>query len=331
MRSWLTRRWYQPRPAPLGLRPLAALYGLIAAQRRRRLQAEAARVRLRVPVIVVGNLSVGGTGKTPFVLWLVDRLREWGWRPGVISRGYGGRAAHYPLRVSADSDPAEVGDEPALIAWRSGVPVVVDPDRLRAARALDAEVDVLIADDGLQHYRLPRQVEIVVVDGQRGFGNGALLPAGPLREPISRLAEVDLVVVNGGGLRVQGPPCVDMQLPGAHAFNLREPSRVRALRDFRGESVHAMAGIGHPERFFQLLEREGLHLVRHPFADHQAYQPAQIEWHDSRPVLMTEKDAVKCRHWVDARYWSVPVTAQLDPAATQRVRESLLSRLTSFP
>ncbi|MGH8481671.1 MAG: tetraacyldisaccharide 4'-kinase, partial [Nevskiaceae bacterium] len=201
MKTWLTRRWYGTAKAPWFLRPLAALFGFVARLRRRRQQAQAREQRLPVPVVVIGNIAVGGTGKTPFVIWLVERLREWGWRPGVVSRGYGGNAPRWPQQVKPDSEPAVVGDEPVLIARRAGCPVFVGPDRVLAAQRLLASggVDIVVSDDGLQHYRLWRDLEIAVVDATRGLGNGRLLPAGPLREPASRLAEVALVVANGPG------------------------------------------------------------------------------------------------------------------------------------
>ncbi|WP_028007850.1 tetraacyldisaccharide 4'-kinase [Solimonas flava] len=320
MKAWLERRWYAPLPPPLPLRPLAALYGALAAARARRLRAAA--VRVAVPVIVVGNISVGGTGKTPFTIWLVERLREWGWRPGVVSRGYGGHAPHYPQRVAPDGDPRLSGDEPLLIAQRCGCPVVVDPDRVAAARALlaDGTVDIIVSDDGLQHYRLGRDLEICLVDGRRGLGNGALLPAGPLREPAARLAGIDLLVVNGDGWQAAG--ALRMQLRAGALRRLVDGER-RALADFRGAAVHAVAGIGDPSRFFASLVAAGLRLREHPFADHHAFTATDLAFGDDRPVIMTEKDAVKCRAFADARLWAAPVDAQLDEVATARVRQCI--------
>jgi tetraacyldisaccharide 4'-kinase len=320
MKAWLQRRWYSQQPPPLLLQPLAALYGAIAQSRRHKL--EATRAPLAVPVIIVGNISIGGTGKTPLVIWLVERLREWGFRPGVISRGYGGRAGHYPLRVSADTDAALCGDEPLLIALRTGVPLAVDPDRVAAAQLLIAggEVDVLIADDGLQHYRLSRQLEFCVVDGARGLGNGALLPAGPLREAPSRLRDVDLVIVNGAGFDA-GANSVRFDLQADRLRNLLDGSQ-RALADFAGQAVHAVAGIGNPERFFVSLEAAGLRVQRHVFDDHHRYRREELEFGDELPLLMTEKDAVKCRAFAQGRWWALPVSAALSPADAARVRES---------
>jgi tetraacyldisaccharide 4'-kinase len=320
MKNWLQRRWYSQQPPPLLLRPLAALYGRVAESRRHRLQA--AQSALALPVIVVGNITIGGTGKTPFVIWLVEQLRESGWRPGVISRGYGGRAPHYPFRVQRDTDAEISGDEPLLIALRTGVPVVIDPDRVAAAQMLIAsgEVDVLIADDGLQHYRLPRQIEFCVVDGARGLGNGALIPAGPLRELPARLHDVDLVIVNGAGFD-GAPASVRFDLQADALRNLLDGSQ-QALADFAGREVHAVAGIGNPERFFSTLESAGLRVHRHAFGDHHRYRREELDFGDALPLLMTEKDAVKCRAFAQTHWWALPVSARLSPADTERVRES---------
>ena len=332
IRDRLERRWYSPAPAPLALRPLAALYGAIADRLAGR--RKAAAVRLPVPVVVVGNISVGGTGKTPLTLWLIGQARALGFTPGVISRGYGGRAADGPLRVTKDTDAAACGDEPALIARRAGVPVAVAPDRIAAARLLLERdgVDLLIADDGLQHYRLGRDLELCVVDGARGLGNGARLPAGPLREPASRLATVDAVIVNGGLARplpAQGRPQLAMRLEIRQAVNLVSGER-RPLAAFAGQPVHAVAGIGHPPRFFAALEAAGLAVTAHPFADHHRHTAADLAFGDVRPVLMTEKDAVKCAPFAAAHWWTVPADAVFAEADAAHVRKLLssLSRKT---
>ncbi|MBI2383524.1 MAG: tetraacyldisaccharide 4'-kinase [Gammaproteobacteria bacterium] len=328
MRERLIQRWYSDAPPPLPLRPLAALFGAVAALRRRWLRRRAPR--LPVPVIVVGNITVGGAGKTPFVIWLVERLREWGWRPGVVSRGYGGRGGQWPRRVAADSDPAQVGDEPVLMAQRLRCPLAVGPDRVAAARRLldGGAVDVIVADDGLQHYRLHRDLEIAVVDGARGVGNGALLPAGPLREPPGRLAEVALVVVNGGGWRLAGTAPADMHLLADVAERLDGSAR-RELAAFEGQVVHAVAGIGNPQRFFAKLESLGIRVIPHGYPDHHAYAAADLDFGDDKPVLMTEKDAVKCRRFARPQHWYVPVEAVLsaaDTAAVQKLTAELRDR-----
>jgi tetraacyldisaccharide 4'-kinase len=321
VKAWLERRWYAPPPAPLLLQPLAALYGAVAQARRARLAGTAQR--LRVPVIVVGNLSVGGTGKTPFTIWLVERLREWGLHPGVISRGYGGRALVYPFRVAADSDPAQAGDEPVMMQRRLLCPLYVGPDRVAAARALlaEAQVDVIVADDGLQHYRLARDLELCVVDGARRFGNGALLPAGPLREPPARLREVDLAIVNGADWRPEGVAAIGMTLEPGAAQPLAGGAE-KTLERFAGQTVHAVAGIGHPPRFFELLRQHGITVIAHPFADHHRYTAADLAFGADRlPVLMTEKDAVKCRPFAQPQHWVVPVQARIGEADAARVRK----------
>lgn len=322
MGSWFLRRWYLSGYSAWYLRPLAALFGLVASARRRRQQQKAALERLPVPVIVVGNIAVGGTGKTPCVIWLAEQLKKWGWRPGIISRGYGGRSGSWPRRVTSFSDPADVGDEAVLIARATGCPVTVGPDRMVDARSLLANenVDILISDDGLQHYRLPRDLEIVVVDASRGLGNGHLLPAGPLREPPSRLREVGLVVVNGRGWKAPVERSLTMELVPGQAQSLKGVER-RALAGFSGNTVHAVAGIGNPARFFSMLSRHGIQLVMHPFPDHHPFRASDLEFGDELPVLMTEKDAVKCAKFASERHWVVPVTAQVDAAGYALVQE----------
>lgn len=327
MKRWLERRWYAAEPAPLALRPFAALYGLIAD--RIAVTKKAQALRLPVPVVVVGNLSVGGTGKTPVTIWLITQAIALGFKPGVISRGYGGRAAEYPLRVTADTDPAECGDEPALIARRAGVPVAVAPDRLAAARLLIEQdgVDLLIADDGLQHYRLARDLEFCVIDGARGLGNGARLPAGPLREAASRLASVDAVIVNGAPrmpLSAHGKPQLAMRLAIERARSLHTGETL-PLAAFKGQTVRAVAGIGHPQRFFDALEAAGLVVIPQPFPDHHRYSASDLAFGDALPVLMTEKDAVKCAAFARPGLWSVPAEARFSEADTAHVRKLLSS------
>jgi tetraacyldisaccharide 4'-kinase len=271
-----------------------------------------ASVRLPVPVLVVGNLTVGGSGKTPLVIWLVDSLRQAGWHPGVISRGYGGTYGT-TAGVRPESDAGLVGDEPALIARRAGCPVWVGRRRSEAGLALlkqHPEVDVIISDDGLQHYALERDIEIVVVDGQRRFGNGRLLPGGPLREPLSRLRKVDALVVNGGDA---GPvqtlaPVFSMRLQGRQFWNLLQAERVQDADAFHGLALQAVAGIGNPQRFFDHLEQLGMHIDAHPFPDHHDYHPGDLP---AGTVLMTEKDAVKCAAWAPADAWVLRIDACL--------------------
>ncbi len=319
------RLWYGGSPwAPL-LAPAAGLYRTLTGLRRFAYRSGLAHVhRLPVPVVVVGNLTAGGTGKTPLTIWLAGFLRAAGLAPGIVTRGYGGRARHWPQQVRPDADPCVVGDEAVLLARRTGCPVVAGPDRVAAAHALlDTEsCEVILADDGLQHYRLGRDIEIAVVDGVRRYGNGRCLPAGPLRERPGRLREVDFVVVNAGPALGGELP---MHLDGGEARNLAD-GRSAPLTSFRGTGeVHAVAGIGDPTRFFATLERAGLTLVRHPFPDHHPYRADDLDFADERPVLMTEKDAVKCERYARPHHWTVPVTAVPDP----RLGEALLTRIRS--
>jgi tetraacyldisaccharide 4'-kinase len=320
LKKLIESRWYSDLPPPFWLLPFSWLYGFIARRRRARLSAQAQRVS--VPVIVVGNISLGGTGKTPFVIWLVERLREWGYTPGVISRGYGGTAAQYPMTVHGETKAEYCGDEPLLMARRLKVPLVIDPDRSAAARFLlqqNPDVDVLVADDGLQHYRLARDLEICIVDGKRGLGNGALLPAGPLREEPSRLREVPLTVVNGGGWHGQSEMHATMQLRMNQAhdfFGGSEP-----MSRFKRQAVHAVAGIGHPERFFAQLRWQGIEVIPHAFPDHHKFTARDLNFGDSRPVLMTEKDAVKCSEFAQPHWRFVPVQAELHADNAAYVRK----------
>jgi tetraacyldisaccharide 4'-kinase len=312
--------WYGGQSPSSALRLLSRVFAALGGLRRALYRRGWLSVtRLPVPVVVIGNISVGGTGKTPLAIALVDALRERGFNPGVISRGFGGSAGT-AMRVDAQSDPAVVGDEARLIFDATRAAVAIARERADAGRLLLQEggIDVLIADDGLQHYALHRDVEICVIDGERRFGNGRLLPAGPLREPLSRLASVAFRVCNGGTAQTGEVP---MTLLAGNAVALVEP-RERALRDFAGQRVHAVAAIGNPARFFAMLRLAGIDAMEHAFPDHHAYVAADLDFADAWPVLMTHKDAVKCRAFARAHWWSVPVRAQLpraffDAIATQ--------------
>ena len=323
----LERLWYRRSVVHAVLLPLSVLFASLVALRRALFRAGLLRVhRLPVPVIVVGNLTVGGSGKTPLVLWLSDRLRAQGHRPGIVSRGYGGSAAGNagPRAVAPGDDPAVVGDEPALLAARAGVPVWIGADRPAAATALLAAhpaCDIIVSDDGLQHYALARDFEIVVVDGARGFGNGWRLPAGPLREPLTRLAGVDAVVINGDGAPAGVPAgALHMQLEGVTLRNLRDTARTVPAATLAGRPVHAVAGIGDPERFFRHLEALGLTVVRHAFPDHHAYTVADLAIAGTDSIVMTEKDAVKCAAFATERCWVLPVEARVDEALAAQLR-----------
>jgi tetraacyldisaccharide 4'-kinase len=307
------------------LLPLALLFGLLSALRRLLYRLGVLKsVRLPRPVIVVGNLSIGGNGKTPLTLWLAQELARKGFKPGIVSRGYGGRvsAAGEVREVRPEDDPTEVGDEPLLMARRAGCPVWVGRDRAAAGRALLAahpECDLILCDDGLQHYRLARDMEIVVMDS-RGVGNGWLLPAGPLREPISRLGRADALVLHGGtepqGL-VSHPPRFAMRLVGSRFQSLADPGLSREAADFSGKRVHALAGIGHPQRFFDHLVALGVAAVCHPFPDHHDYSQSDLEFPECEALLMTEKDGVKCAALAPAHAWVLRVDAEVSPDLAQ--------------
>ncbi len=337
----LPRLWYLKRLAPAlwPLLPLAWLFRMIVAARRGLYRLHLIQpIRLPVPVVVVGNLTVGGSGKTPLVLWLVDRLQEQGWHPGVISRGYGGKSEEHALRVTAQSAVVEVGDEPLLLAKRSGVPVFVGRDRVAAGRALLSacpECDVVISDDGLQHYRLARAAEIVVFDA-RGVGNGRLLPAGPLREPLARRAEASAEVWNGGvperHANAQVPPQFAMRLTGQRFVRLGDEQRTCPAQALTGKNLHAVAGIGNPARFFAQLAALGLEFAAHAFPDHYAYQAADLAFAPDAVLLMTEKDAVKCAGLALPEAWVLPVDAHLDDAPDGRsLLDTILEKLHGCP
>jgi tetraacyldisaccharide 4'-kinase len=330
LRAWLQEQWHRITPWHLILIPLSMVFGLLATVRRVLFALGLKRaVQLPVPVIVVGNITAGGAGKTPLVLWLAEALKKRGLRPGIVSRGYGGRVT-VPRPVRADSDPETAGDEPVLLARRSGCPVWVGRDRVAAAQALLAahlDCNVIISDDGLQHYRLARDVEIAVVDGVRRFGNGLLLPAGPLREGTWRLAVVDAVVVNGGAAAAGRDKEYNMRLVGAEFYNLKRPDQRAQPADFQGKRLHAVAGIGHPQRFFDHLASLGLNAAVHPFRDHHRFRLRDLTYPDADAVLMTEKDAVKCAALIGAdNCWVLAVQAEVDPALEEKILEKLKER-----
>jgi tetraacyldisaccharide 4'-kinase len=288
-------------------------------------------------VLVVGNLTVGGTGKTPLTIYLARELSAAGLRVGIVSRGYGRRGSGM-RGVQPDSDWRDVGDEPVLIARRTGCPTMVAADRVAAARTLIARgADVIVADDGLQHLALSRDCEIVVIDGSRGFGNGRLLPAGPLREPPAGLARADLVVVNGelthGSLAAADLPAnaLRMRLVAQSATRLDGRAPPRELAAFRGQRVHAVAGIGNPQRFFSELSAHGMEVLAHPFPDHHPYTERELAFGDELPILMTEKDAVKCAPFANARLWYVPVSAAFSESDAQELRARVLAKLRTTP
>ncbi|WP_263262861.1 tetraacyldisaccharide 4'-kinase [Pseudomonas sp. RIT-PI-S] len=311
----LLAAWYQGHPALSLLAPLELLYRRVANRRRQAFKAGTAPAwKAPVPVLVVGNITVGGTGKTPMILWLIEHCRQAGLRVGVISRGYGAQPPRFPWLVSASDSAAVAGDEPLLIVQRSGVPLAIDPDRAQAARALLAAhaVDLILCDDGLQHYRLARDLELVLIDAARGLGNRRCLPAGPLREPAERLEEVDAVLCNGQ--RGDGPLGYAMTLEPVALVNLRSGEPVALSHFPPGQPMHAVAGIGNPRRFFSTLEGLNWRPTEHAFADHATYSETQLAFAPALPVVMTEKDAVKCRAFAQSDWWYLAVDAQPSPA-----------------
>lgn len=321
-----TPRYWQTRGLPaILLLPLAALFALISATRRwcwRKGWTKA--FHSGVPVIIVGNITAGGTGKTPLVLWIARLLQQQGRHPGIISRGYGAAARH-PRPVPANGSAPDFGDEPCLLARRAGCPVWVGVDRAATAAALlraHPGTDVLISDDGLQHYRLARDMEIAVIDGERGLGNGWLLPAGPLREPASRLDTVDAVVINGNG-GFAHPRALPMRMTAGRFHNLLQPELSVQADHFSARPVHAIAGIGNPERFFAQLALMGIRFTPHAFPDHHPYSAADLAFAGEDIIVMTEKDAVKCRTFATARHWMLPI----DAAPDSRLGELITARL----
>ena len=311
----LAAAWYQGHPALVLLRPLEVLYRWVVGRRRAAFLSGSTPVyRAAVPLIVVGNITVGGTGKTPMILWLIEHCRGLGLRVGVVSRGYGATPPSLPWRVRAGQPASEAGDEPLMIVERSGVPLMIDPDRPRAVRALlaDESLDLILCDDGLQHYRLARDLELVLIDATRGLGNRRCLPAGPLREPLERLACVDACLLNGAAADTEQ----------GFAFNLRPSALVNLVSGERrpldalppGQAVHAVAGIGNPQRFFATLEALHWRPVPHTFADHAAYGPEDLCFSPALPLLMTEKDAVKCRAFAADDWWYLAVDGVPSPA-----------------
>jgi tetraacyldisaccharide 4'-kinase len=336
VQSWLERLWYGRSSWRFVLLPLSTLFSAAVGLRRYLYRSGFLRsINVGVPVIVVGNISVGGTGKTPIAIWLARELGTRGHHPAIVSRGYGGRVGPRPVQATPESNPSEVGDEAIVMAARSACPVFVHPDRVAAASAaVAAGVDVIIADDGLQHYRLARDFEIAVVDGIRGAGNGLMLPAGPLREPLQRLQSVDRVLVQTEGQDVDVPFLRRAADQSASAFALlpRQMWRLgteesRPLGEFSGKTVHAVAAIGNPQRFFRMLESHGMRVIPHAYRDHLTLTATQLEFGDNMPIVMTEKDAVKCRGLSVHNCWYVPVTVKFPNAGRSNWLDDLNDRL----
>ncbi len=364
--AWVLNRWYGPHPIAF-LKPFASLFEWSVQRRRKAYSSGRKQVkRLPVPVIVVGNIVVGGAGKTPTVLAVVDALKHLGYRPAILSRGYGAHPQH-PRMVTAHSTPSEVGDEPVLLFRHAGVPLAVGVDRFAAGQLLlrqHPEINCIVSDDGLQHYALHRDIEWVVIARDRGLGNGALLPAGPLRESISRLSEVDALVLHGTSpqrssesqiaqvqpLEALIPEAVPQftlvltmgapepfqqwraKLDSQHLEQVANQSsqekrdewdNPHAWSVWKGNLVHAVAGIGHPQRFFTALEQQGMVVTPHAFADHHRFAGHELNFPEPYPIMMTEKDAVKCLNLALDRHWVVPLHAKLDSHAVAWLRNKL--------
>ncbi len=320
--KWLTESWYKPQPFRWLLAPLSLLFRLVVAIRKLSYNFGIFKQhRLPVPVIVVGNITVGGTGKTPFVIWLAKQLQQQGYKPGIISRGYGGKSDTYPIAVNNDSDPTVVGDEPVIIARQTACPMAVSPKRTEAASYLlkHYDCDLIISDDGLQHYALARDLEIVIVDAHREFGNQFCLPAGPLREPMSRLNTVDFIVYNGGN----NPQSFTMTLKAEKAINLADANITKDLTDFKANLVHGVAGIGNPDRFFTLLNSFDINVIPHAYNDHHPFQSDDVDFKDNKSILMTEKDAVKCQHFARDDMWYIPITASVSGDLAQLINQKI--------
>ncbi len=320
MQFWYSRSWIAWLLCPFSL-----LFWLITTVRRALFRSNLLKsYRASIPVVIVGNLSVGGNGKTPAVIWLVQELTKCGLNVGVISRGYGSKAKNYPLLVTPTSDPIEAGDEPVLIAARTQAPVCISPNRQQAIECLlqHAKCDVIISDDGLQHYKLQRDFELVIMDAERGLGNGFLLPSGPLRELPSRLKNVDIIITNGSENQYSDAV---MTLKPQYAVNLVTKAQ-RPLNEF--SQATAIAGIGNPPRFFTMLQQHGIQVMEtQAFQDHQSFSPELFAKFDkNRPLLMTEKDAVKCMTFAEEYWWYVPVTTEIQGEKAQQFIQKIVQK-----
>jgi len=310
--------WYGKHPLSFLLSPVGWLYQIFMHIRHLVYQSGILPInQVGVPVIVVGNINVGGTGKTPLVIWLANYLKQNGYNPGIVSRGYGGQAKHWPQQVRNDSDPVIVGDEPVMIARRTNCPVAASPDRYAAANGLvqHKQCDIIISDDGLQHYALARDIEIVVVDGIRRFGNQRCLPAGPLRESLSKLKSVDMIV--SYGLPGKGEHRMDYIVKPLQS--LVDNDQKREITTFKTGKVHAISGTGHPDRFFRLLKKQGLSIIEHVFPDHHLFKSSDIQFDDDLAIVMTEKDAVKCVKFAGKNHWYLPIDVEMSNTFVHRL------------
>jgi tetraacyldisaccharide 4'-kinase len=333
MQKWLESIWYQKNLTLVGylFLPISFVYKLLTQIRRLFYRSNILHSKqFKVPIIVVGNITVGGTGKTPIVIFLAKLLQSRGYRPCIISRGYHG---HYQgiKRVNVEDSPYLVGDEPLLMAIKTGLPVWIGKNRVATIENLlasEKQCDVIISDDGLQHYAMSRDIEIVVVDGQRGFGNKQLLPSGPLRESVKRLAHVFAIVVNGKANTsiITGKSVDSFKLVGKKFYRLNDPTQSLDFSEILGKRIHAIAGIGNPARFFNQLKLMGLDFTAHSFPDHHDFKPADLQIKDAEVILMTEKDAVKCQSFHLDNAWVFPVVVDMP----KRFEERILNELKKY-
>jgi len=328
--------WYDNHPLGLALIPLSWLFCVIVWIRRQAYKYGLLTIyHAPVPVIIVGNITVGGTGKTPLVSWLGQFLRQQGLKPGIVSRGYGGHAKKWPQPVYKNSDPYLVGDEPVLLARHSGCPVAVAPQRSKAVQSLlkNYDCDIIISDDGLQHYALHRDIEIAVFDNTRRHGNQRCLPAGPLREPVNRLKQVNFLVISDKSNQFTTHNSSESFTIHNSQFtihNYSEPLRritnediSQPLSALHNQTVHAVAGIGNPAQFFAGLQNHGLKLYCHEFGDHHQLKKSDIQFNDDLPVIMTEKDAVKCRQFAGPQHWYLPIKATVPNSFGERLLQQI--------
>ena len=314
----IQKSWYNKSGLTAFLQPVSWLFCLIVQIRRLFFHIKIFRTtQLDVPVIVVGNLTVGGTGKTPLVIELANLLKKYGYHPGIISRGYGGKARTWPQQVRSDGDPSMVGDEAILIARRTHCPMAVGADRVASSQALlkYTDCDVIISDDGMQHYALARDIEISVIDGIRRYGNEKCLPAGPLREPIKRAEQVNFKVTNG----IAGPDEFAMSYKAEKLCRADDPEVTLDIDSLKNQTVHAIAGIGNPQRFFDNLKSSGLDIIEHAFPDHYPFKKEDLDFGEIQPIVITEKDAVKCQRFYLHNVWYQPIKAELDNQFTEQL------------
>lgn len=327
MSEFLQQMWYRGHPLAYLLLPVSWVFCLLVMLRRMLYKLGIMPIRrVPVPIIVVGNITAGGTGKTPLTIWIAKMLTKAGYTPGIVSRGYGGDAEEWPQQVSHDSDPYYVGDEPVLLVRRTGCPMAVGPNRNEAIEMLleHHPCDVIISDDGLQHYRMGRDFEIGVIDGDRRFGNGFCLPAGPLREPTSRLNSVDVIVSTGSGSRRE----FILELIPGELRKVGDDSVTAPVSQFTNQTVHAVAGIGNPQRFFETMSKQGFHILEHAFPDHHDFIEEdfdKLKEDGDYPIIMTEKDAVKCWDLEYDNMWYLPITPKMDPNFGFRILKALKS------